>query len=119
MSTNIKQLKLSTGEEVICEVVEDDDFEVIVKNALKMVSKIQDGYKFYTFKNFMIYQDQPHSLQVIRADHIVSYAVPPKDLVLEWETGLQQMYDQGQEEPQMMVSGDSDSNVVPFKPLLH
>ena len=119
MRANVKQLKLSTGEEVICEIVEDDDFEVVVKDALKMVSKVQDGYKFYTFKNFMIYQDRPDCLQIVRADHIVSYAVPPRDLIAEWETGLQQMYNQGEEEPQLHVSGDSDSNVVPFKPLLH
>ena len=73
----IKQLKLTTGDEVVCEVLEDDEFEIPVRNALSLISKEVDGYKYYTFKNFMVYQDRPESVSVIRAENIVSYANPP------------------------------------------
>ena len=122
---NVKHIKLVTGEELICELVEDDEREIIVRNALKMVSHMRDGYKFYTFKNFMIYQDRPNSLQIIRAQHVVSYAIPPADLIEEWEIGLREMYQNGREqdptvelEPHM-VDSDSGSNVIPFKPVVH
>lgn len=120
----IKQLKLTTGDEVVCEVLSDDDFEVPVRNALRLVSKIQDGYKFYTFKNFMVYQDRRESVQVIRTDHIVSYANPPEDLVTEWQRALEEMFadremEDGPDELPEVTSLDSGDNIIPFKPLIH
>lgn len=120
----IKHLKLTTGDELVCEVLEDNDYEIPVRNALRLVSKIQDGYKFYTFKNFMVYQDRRESVQVIRADHIVSYANPPEDLIGEWQRALEEMYadremENGPDEfPEMNLDSAGD-NVIPFKPLIH
>lgn len=118
MNEVIRQIKLSTGEEVLCEVLEDGEFEVVIRNALKMVSKVQDGFRFYTFKNFMVYQDKPDSICVIRADHIVSYANPPHDLITEYGTALVQMHSDSEEELGMTPM-DSGDNVIPFKPNIH
>lgn len=121
----IKHLKLTTGDELVCEVLSDDEFEVPVRNALRLVSKIQDGYKFYTFKNFMVYQDRRESVQVIRTDHIVSYANPPEDLIDEWKRALEEMYadremeDGPDEFPDIRGLDSGDDNVIPFKPLVH
>lgn len=121
----IKHLKLTTGDELLCEVLSDDEFEVPVRNALRLVSKIQDGYKFYTFKNFMVYQDRRESVQVIRTDHIVSYANPPEDLIDEWKRALEEMYadremeDGPDEFPDIRGLDSGDDNVIPFKPLVH
>ena len=122
---NVKHIKLVTGDEIICELVEDDERDIVVRNALKMVSQMRDGYKFYTFKNFMIYQDRPDQLQIIRAMHVVSYAVPPEDLIAEWEIGLNEMFANSTDKQQLpeefvpMMDSDSGSNVVPFKPIVH
>ena len=119
----IKQLKLTTGDEVVCEVLEDDEFEIPVRNALRLISKELDGYKYYTFKNFMVYQDRPESVSVIRAEHIVSYANPPEDLQLEWEKALEEMYAETsrQSHEHEMEMRDSGSNVVNFpkNPQIH
>ena len=121
----IKHLKLTTGDELLCEVLSDDEFEVPVRNALRLVSKIQDGYNFYTFKNFMVYQDRRESVQVIRTDHIVSYANPPEDLIDEWKRALEEMYadremeDGPDEFPDIRGLDSGDDNVIPFKPLVH
>ena len=121
----IRHLKLTTGDELVCEVLSDDEFEVPVRNALRLVSKIQDGYKFYTFKNFMVYQDRRESVQVIRTDHIVSYANPPEDLIGEWKRALEEMYadremeDGPDEFPDVVGLDSGDDNVIPFKPLVH
>ena len=112
----IKQLKVATGDEVVCEVLEDDEFEIPVRNALRLISKEVDGYKYYTFKNFMVYQDRPESVSVIRAEHIVSYANPPEDLQLEWEKALEEMYAETSNKSldYEMEMRDSGSNVVNF-----
>ena len=119
----IKQLKLTTGDEVVCEVLEDDEFEIPVRNALRLISREVDGYKYYTFKNFMVYQDRPESVSVIRAEHIVSYANPPEDLQLEWEKALEEMYAETsrQAHDYEMEMRDSGSNVdnFPKGPQIH
>lgn len=118
----IKQIRLSTGDEILCEVIEDGEFEVIVRNSLKLIQRTHNGMKFYTFKNFMVYQDRPESIQIIRADHVVSYANPPEDLVEEWRRGLQEMYAHGEEVsiPDELDFLDSGAdNIIPFKPIVH
>lgn len=118
----IKQIRLSTGDEILCEVIEDGEFEVIIRNSLKLIQRTHNGMKFYTFKNFMVYQDRPDSIQIIRADHVVSYANPPEDLVEEWRRGLQEMYAHGEEVaiPDELDFLDSGAdNIIPFKPIVH
>lgn len=122
----IRQLKLNSGEEILCDVIqEDDEFpEIAVKHALKIVSKIQDGYKYYTFKNFMVFADDPEVIVVIRDDAVIAYTAPAEELVVEYKKALAEMYKQKEvdmfDETQHSFYGDSDaSNVVPFKPTRH
>lgn len=122
----IRQLKLNSGEEILCDVIqEDDEFpEIAVKHALKIISKIQDGYKYYTFKNFMVFADDPEAIVVIRDDAVIAYTAPAEELVVEYKKALAEMYKQKEvdmlDETQHSFYGDSDvSNVVPFKPTQH
>ena len=73
----------------------------------------------------MVYQDRRESVQVIRTDHIVSYANPPEDLIDEWKRALEEMYadremeDGPDEFPDIRGLDSGDDNVIPFKPLVH
>ena len=54
MRENIKQFKLSTGEEIICEVIHWDTEEttaIIVRKAMKLCDSVnmRNGYKFFSF----------------------------------------------------------------------
>lgn len=120
---SVKQIKLVTGEEVICNVVEEDEFEVVLKDALRIQSKINEvGVRFYFFRSFMVYKEDESDLIVLRADKIVSYTTPSEDLFKEYKVGLTQLYGANVEkESKIFDLGqlDSDSNIVPFKPLIH
>jgi hypothetical protein len=122
----IRHLKLVSGEELLCDVVDDDgeSDEIAIRHALKIVSKIQNGYKYYTFKSFMVFQDNPNAFTIIRDGAIIGYAEPPSDLIIEYKKALKEMYELKEEnsynETEHTFKGDSDtSNVVPFKPTHH
>ena len=57
MKDNIKHFKLSTGEEIICEVVEWDTIEtsaILIRKAMKLYDSIniRNGYKFFKGDGF-------------------------------------------------------------------
>jgi len=130
MEQEIRQFKLITGEEIICHVVHEDESEVVLQLVLQMTSLVQEGYKYYTFKSFMTYQDREDSVISLNPDMIMSVAYPPEDLVREYLLGLNQMekynkeMDMNEADPDYDMEfdmGDSSgsSNVLPFKPTFH
>ena len=37
---DIKHIKLSTGEEVLCEIIEEDEYDLVIRRALKAFKRI-------------------------------------------------------------------------------
>lgn len=92
MSSSIKHLKLITGEEVICEVLDEHNDSIAVINAMSLMQNtLKNGDKFFTFKTFMVYQDTPLNVMLIFADKIMSLAVPAKEMVEQYTTALREM----------------------------
>jgi len=120
---SVKQIKLVTGEEILCRVIEDGDFDVVIKDALKIVSKMTDfGIRIYTFRPFMVYQEKEEDLIVIRADKIVAYANPTPDLIKEYVIGIKELNENPSEKSSVAedsFSDDSGTNIIPFKPNIH
>ena len=95
---NIKQLKLVTGEELLCEILEEDEQDLIVNNIIKLVESVsEDGYKYYSFRNFMIYQDDPESVILLKVDKIVSVAQPIDALLKQYFLALIELAKDAQE----------------------
>lgn len=86
---NLKQFKLATGDEIICEIIEwpaeDDeaDVQLIVRNSYKIhsVESPIEGTRYYTFRPWMVYQDSSEYLQIINVNHIVGEANPSPVIV--------------------------------------
>lgn len=119
---SVKQIKLVTGEEILCRVVEDGDVDVVIKDALKIVSRSTDfGVRIYTFRTFMVYQESSDDLMVIRADKIVAYANPTYDLLKEYSIAVYDLQNSPteKESKRETLEEDSSSNIVPFKPNIH
>lgn len=84
----VKQLKLVTGEEILCEILEEDDVDVIIRNALLIrFHEMEDGSRLYTFNLFMCYQDDPDRFILLKLDKLVSVA-NPTDSLLEQYVGV-------------------------------
>ena len=85
--SDIRQFKLSTGEEIICQILEwggDDEEEVdlVVRYVYRVYSMDDDshGYRFYSLKPWMTMQEGDGKFITINTMHIVSQAKP--DLII-------------------------------------
>jgi len=92
MSSSVKHLKLVTGEEVICEVLDESAGSIIVNNAMSLMQNtLKTGEKFFTFKTYMVYQDTPTNVIVIFTDKLMSLAVPAEEMLQQYKTALKEM----------------------------
>jgi len=87
----IKQFKLSSGEEVICEVLEwpndeEDEVDIVVRNVFRIVAIDQtvSGNRYYTFKPWMVFQDEADMFQLINNTHVIGEANPSQKLLEQY-----------------------------------
>jgi hypothetical protein len=122
---NIKQLKLVTGEEIICEILEEDDVDVVLRNVLKIEFYSNgDGSRTWSFNYFMCAQDDPDKFTLIRSDKVVGVSIPPEYLLSEYYKALSEMMrdfdgdylnDDNESYMKEMLNQDSDrDNVIDF-----
>jgi hypothetical protein len=135
MNESIKQIKLVTGEEVIAKIVEEDDVDVFIRNALTIqFAQTPSGDRMYTFKLFFCYQDDPERLTMLKMDKIVAVANPVQEMIDQYNEACanifyEDVWSAGKEDfnpfesvrYEEMFGDDSASknNVVDFKPKLH
>lgn len=91
-NSSIKHLKLITGEELICNLLEESTDHLVVNNALSLMEKtLDDGTKFYAFKTYMVYQDTPQNVIMVFTDKIVSLALPTQDMINQYGNAIREM----------------------------
>lgn len=100
---NVIHLKLANGDELLCEVIEEPDSEdvnIVIRNSMRIVQveEAETGYRLYTFRPWMIYQDQPEMLQLLNINHIVGEAKPNKMLAAQYYNALKKEHDRTQRE---------------------
>lgn len=141
-STGHRQFKLSNGDELIAEIVDepnqDDEVNLVVRDAMQ-ISRVDDreeGYRYYMFKPWMTYQIKEGYFQLLNYTHIIGEAKPEPIMfgqyrkALEMETDVQKKRDADLKEARLEVeeiikqtemdlSGDSDdgetlTNIIRF-----
>lgn len=80
---DLKQFKLTNDEEIICEVMVWNDRttdDIVVRRALRIVSLDDPGgsMRYYTFKPWMLMNNDPDSIHVLNSNHIISESSPTK-----------------------------------------
>tara|TARA_B100000963_G_scaffold207487_1_gene180768 strand:- start:1486 stop:1986 length:501 start_codon:yes stop_codon:yes gene_type:complete len=91
---NIKQFKLTNNEEIVCEVVEwdtrDEIGDILVKKALRIIAveDYQRGYRFFAFRPWMSFQDDPESLQTLNSSHVIVTTNPTKSILKHYKACL-------------------------------
>ena len=82
----LRQFKLSNGEELVVEVVDwpdpkEEEWQIIAKNAMKVVSyeDPREGFRYYAFRPWIIYSKND-TLITISDAHIVGEAIPSKEV---------------------------------------
>lgn len=132
--SNIKQFKLSTGEEILCDVIEwaDEDYGDIVVRKIWQIAKIDNdirGLRLYTLKPWLTLQDDDDDLQTICVHHIVSECNPSKTMLKHFHQVVENAKMSDEEVERKMkqhiakiknidriteLNLDSDSNIILF-----
>ena len=92
----IKQFKLSNGEELICEVIQWDDEDssaIIIRAGMQLVTNtnIKTGIKLFTFKPWLSFNEDPTVLQSINAAHVIAEGAPSKDMLIMYTSCLSKL----------------------------
>tara|TARA_Y200000002_G_C22520175_1_gene595187 strand:- start:199 stop:678 length:480 start_codon:yes stop_codon:yes gene_type:complete len=93
MTGEIKQFKLTNDDEIICEVVEWDDeasSNIVVRRALKIIN-VEDyakGVRFFAFRPWMLFNDDPDELHTINAVHIIGEMNPAEAVIARYMTSV-------------------------------
>ena len=104
-NADLRQFKLSSGEELVCEIVqwnEDniENLEVVVRKAMRLVMQETtdgSGVKFYSFRPWMVYQENEDDLLIINTNNIVGIGFPPETLVVQYVEAVAEMIRQNRE----------------------
>lgn len=89
MSGEIKQFKLTNDDEIICEVVEWDsetNANIVVRRVLKIIN-VEDfakGMRFFAFRPWMLFNDDPDEFQTINAMHIIGEINPQEEVITRY-----------------------------------
>tara|TARA_B100000900_G_scaffold91936_1_gene75282 strand:+ start:1929 stop:2420 length:492 start_codon:yes stop_codon:yes gene_type:complete len=83
---DIKQFRLSTGEEIICEILEWDDEDtsaMLARGILKIVESEdwKQGIRLIAFRPFMAFNEDPDIIQTINSEHVIAESTPADGLM--------------------------------------
>jgi len=96
----IKQFKMTSGSEIICEVVEwaEEEFrEIVIRNCMEII-KIQNTHEiFYVFRPWIHYLESNEDLCVINSDHVVATANPNPALVAQYDWAVSDAHQAAEE----------------------
>lgn len=96
---SFRQLKLTNGDEIVADIYQwndDDNDEIVVKNAMKLnLFEGPTGDKYFSFRPWMVYQEQESDLLVLLARHVVSIAIPIEPLLVQYRTAVMNMHEIG------------------------
>lgn len=81
----LRQFKLSNGEELVAEVLDwpeaEEEWQIVAKNAMKVVcfEDPKEGFRYYTFRPWIIYS-KPDTIITLAEGHIVGEAIPSSEV---------------------------------------
>lgn len=85
MTSPIKQFKLTNDDELICEVLDWNDEEgvVIIRGAFKLIEAedMDRGIRFWAFRPWMGFNEDPETLQTLTSGHIIGEMTPADSLI--------------------------------------
>ena len=101
MSSNVVQLKLSSGDEVICEVMEWPDQphgnEMIIRNAMTMTYSFDmDNEQMIGLRPWFTMVESAEEYIIINTNHVTGTAKPNPNYLREYKSALSHMHQCGE-----------------------
>ena len=101
LEKNFLQVRMASGEEMICEVMEWPDEhskEMVVRNAMMLtISWTEDEDQIYGLRPWMTMQENNMDYMVINPDHIVSTSKPVPMFCKEYIDAVDEMHQTGKQ----------------------
>ena len=98
---DLKQFKLSSGEEIITLVVEwpdEDSLDIVIRNPLKIHSMIgPDGNFYHQLKPFMVYQFAEDNLMILNSSTIIAEGNPNKIVTKQYDRVMKDLLKKDEE----------------------
>ena len=93
---SFKQFKLTNDDEVICEVLEwdtEDNSAIIVRCPLVIIKgeNIEKQLRFYAFRPWMGFAEDPEILHTINSTHIIGEVSPSEDLLKHYSETIEKL----------------------------
>lgn len=92
---NLKQFKLTNGDEIICEVIEDaaNEGSLVIRKALKINSAedYENNVRYYSFRPLVSFQDNFDELVIVNVGHIITESLPSKTLVMHYSGAVKEV----------------------------
>ena len=93
---DLRQFKLTSGEEIVCEIVQWNDnmeLEIVVRKAMRLVMQEgPEGVKYYSFRPWMVYQESEDDLMIINGNNVVGIGFPPEVLLVQYFEAVEEMF---------------------------
>jgi len=132
--TDVKQMKLLSGEEILCDLVdvqwsEDDGEAFIIRAAYILVSQedFEQGFRYYTFRPFMMNIYDPSHVLLLNSAAVICMTNPNATVVEQYINYIEtyrkeQREKESQDEDfleKMAAEDEKNDRIVKFKPKLH
>lgn len=90
---SIRQFKLSSGDELLCEVLEWDDSEnaeIILRHVfeIRKWENEQLNARYYQLRPYMAFQMGSHLVQSLNSDQILMSALPTSEMVEQYQIAI-------------------------------
>ncbi len=96
MTYELRQFKLTNGDEILCEVVQwhnEEELELVIRKPMKLqYGDSKDGnVRYYAFRPWMVYGESPDELIILNGHHVVGICEPSPPLVYQWKEAVEDM----------------------------
>lgn len=111
----LRQLKLTNGDELVCEIMDygdDDEHMMAVRNPFRLVAmeSSRENVRYYAFRPFMLYQGDGNHVQILNPGHVVSECTPTRELIEEYTKAVDEH--NSNEETQILKSLDETKKAM-------
>lgn len=94
----VRQFKLASGEEIVCEIIQwhnEDELEIVVRKTMQLVvTEVASGMKYYSFRPWMVYQENSEDFIVLNGNHVVGIGYPNDMLINQFNEAVTEMHNQ-------------------------
>lgn len=91
----VRQFKLASGEEIVCEIIQwnnEEELELVVRKAMKLVmGEMETGVRYYSFRPWMVYQENPDDFIVLNGNHVIGIGFPTDSLLKQYDEAVVEM----------------------------